>query len=123
MAKSNEPDVKSFNIITEGTTITGDINSSEDIKIDGVLKGNLYVKGKLVLTSMGSILGEINASNADISGSIEGKIIVNDLLSLKSSANVISDIVTNKLAVEPGAIFTGTCTMGGGNISNGEAKQ
>ena len=40
-------------------------------------------------------------------------ITVSDLLSLKSTAKVQGDIVTKKLAIEPGATFTGSCSMGG----------
>ena len=36
----------------------------------------------------------------------------NELLFLKSSANIQGDIVTGKLVVESGATFTGSCNMG-----------
>ena len=31
---------------------------------------------------------------------------------LKATARINGDIVTGKLAIEPGALFTGTCNMG-----------
>lgn len=113
MAKPNLPDTGSVNLIGAGTEITGDINTNGDIRIDGTMSGTLIVKGKLVLGSTGSIEGEISCQNADISGSIKGKIIVSELLTLKSTAKINGDIVTNKLAIEPGANFTGSCSMGG----------
>ncbi len=112
MAKNQEPDSVAFNRIVEGTTITGDINSNEGIRLDGKLLGNLTTKGKLVVGVTGYIKGEIKCNNSDIEGKIEGKIYVNELLSLKSTAKIFGDITTNKLAVEPNAIFTGTCNMG-----------
>ena len=35
---------------------------------------------------------------------------VTELLTLKSSAKLQGDISTNKLAIEPGAVFSGTCS-------------
>ena len=38
---------------------------------------------------------------------------VKELLTLKSSAKLQGDISTNKLSIEPGAVFSGSCSMGG----------
>jgi len=111
MAKNQEPDAIAFNRIVEGTTITGDINSNEGIRLDGKLLGNLITNGKLVVGVNGYIKGEVKCNNSDIEGKIEGKIFVNELLLLKSTAKIFGDITTNKLAVEPNAVFTGTCNM------------
>ena len=115
MAKNieNEFVPSSINIISAGTTITGDIVSDGDIRIDGTLKGTLLTKGKIVVGTTGVITGKINSKNTEISGSVEGKINVNELLSLKATAKVVGDIITNKLAIEPNAVFSGTCNMRG----------
>ncbi len=112
MGKTNEQIDSSFSIINAGTSIDGNIETTSDIKIEGKLKGNLKTQGKLILSGGGKIFGEIHAKSADIAGSVEGKIIIDEVLSLKASARMESEITTNKLAVEPGAVFTGTCTMG-----------
>ena len=113
MSKNETQDGGSVNIIGAGTTIIGDITTNGDIRVDGTLNGTLIVKGKLVLGSTGLVEGEIGCQNADISGTIKGKINVSELLSLKSTAKTNGDIVTNKLSIEPGANFSGTCSMGG----------
>jgi cytoskeletal protein CcmA (bactofilin family) len=115
MSKTNFPETGSVsvNIIGPGTVITGDINTNGDMRVDGNVNGKLVVKGKLVLGSTGQIEGEVTCQNADISGGIKGKITVSELLSLKGTARINGDIITNKLAIEPGANFTGSCSMGG----------
>lgn len=115
MAKNveNEFVSTSINIISNGTTITGDIMSDGDIRIDGTLKGTLVTKGKVVVGTTGIITGKVNCKNAEISGNVEGKVNVNELLALKSTAKVVGDIITNKLAIEPNALFSGTCNMKG----------
>ena len=100
------------NLIGVGTSIEGEVTSSGDIRIDGRLSGSVNTKGKVVIGSTGMVEGNVNASNADVSGELKGSITVSELLALKSSAKLDGDIVTNKLAIEPGATFTGSCSMG-----------
>lgn len=111
MAKTMETEQKQINIIGIGTYITGDVNCSGDIRIDGGLTGNLIVKGKVVIGTSGIIKGEISCKNSEVEGKVEGKINVEELLSLKNTSSIIGDIKTQKLAIEPGANFTGGCTM------------
>lgn len=107
------PDSGTVNIIGSGTSIEGDVVSGGDIRIDGNLKGTLKTRGKLVVGPTGSIEGEIVCGNADVSGTIRGKVNVTELLSLKNSAKINGEITTGKLAIEPGADFSGSCSMGG----------
>ena len=111
MAKYNETESIAINIISFGTDITGDIKSNGDIRIDGSLTGNLNTKGKVVIGLTGKVKGEVICKNSEVSGFIEGKIIVGQLLSLKATSKILGDIVTSKLSIEPGAKFTGNCKM------------
>ena len=71
----------------------------------------------------GMVKGEIICKNSDVSGTIEGKINVSELLSLKSTAKIHGDIITNKLAIEPGSKFTGNCNMSGGTVINEQREE
>lgn len=113
MAKTHETDAAAINIIRKGTTIQGDINCTGDIRIDGNVKGSLSSDGKVVVGPSGVIEGDVVCKNADISGSLNATLSVKELLMLKSSANIVGDIKTSKLSIEPGANFTGSCNMGG----------
>jgi cytoskeletal protein CcmA (bactofilin family) len=110
--KNQNLNTSSVNLIGNGTKIVGDIKSAGDVRIDGLLTGNIVTTGKFVLGPNGVVDGNVTSGNADISGEIKGKVTVGEMLSLKASAKVNGDILTGKLAIEPGAIFTGTCNMG-----------
>ena len=101
-----------INLVGTGTVINGDIQSKSDIRIDGILKGSVKTKGKLVVGSSGVVEGDVVCENADVSGEIKAKITVSQVLSLKSTSKLSGDIVTNKLSIEPGATFSGSCSMG-----------
>ena len=123
--KTSDPTATSINLIGNGTSITGDIKSNGDVRIDGTLKGNISISGKLVVGPSGNIEGNVTCQNADISGEIHGKVTVTELLSLKASAKLLGDIITGKISIEPSATFTGTCNMGAvvKNITNVSEKR
>lgn len=111
MAKTNEIISPSVNILGTGTVVKGEIISNGDFRLDGRLIGTINAKGKVVIGTTGSIEGEVICQNADFSGGIKARVTVAELLSLKASAKLTGDIITNKLSIEPGAKFSGTCNM------------
>lgn len=105
MAESNT-------IIGTGTSIEGSVESSDNLRIEGKLKGTIKTKSKIVLGASAEIEGDIFARNAEILGKVKGKIEVTDLLILGEGCKVHGDIITNKLEVRDGAKFNGDCSMG-----------
>lgn len=113
MAKNNDQvQDMAINRIVEGTSIEGEIKCESNIRIDGLFTGTLTTKGRLVVGPAGRIEGTVHCQNAEVEGLIKGRVNVQQLLSLKGSAKVEGDIFTDKLAIEPGATFTGACNMG-----------
>lgn len=113
MARNTDPTPdQAINRIVEGTQIQGDIQCESNLRIDGLFKGDILTKGRLVIGPSGKVDGTVTCQHADIEGLIEGKIAVQQLLSLKSTARIEGDIITDKLSIEPGAVFTGSCSMG-----------
>ena len=107
-----KPVSAAVNMIGNGTVIIGDIKSKGDIRVDGSLNGSIETEGKVVVGQGGVVEGDVICKDADVAGVLKAKITVSQLLSLKSSAKLNGDIVTNKLSIEPGATFTGSCSMG-----------
>ena len=111
MVKTKETEVPSINLLGAGTTVKGEIRLNGDFRIDGTFLGSINCKGKVVVGPSGIIEGEIICQNADFSGEVKATVKVTELLTLKESARFSGDITTNKLAIEPGAKFSGTCAM------------
>lgn len=108
------------NRILAGTNIEGEVNSNGDIRVDGSIKGQINISGKLVIGEKGSVEGEISCAYATVSGKLRGKVNVTEQLTLLATAQVNGEVKANKLSVEPGAVFTGSCDMGGGSLKKAE---
>jgi len=114
MAKVPEAEnTNKINLIGVGTSIEGNVTSNENIRFDGILVGNLTTKGKVFVGQSGKVSGEIRCRNCEVEGVVEGKVVVDELLSLRSMSKIFGEMKTSKLAIEPGALFTGKCDMGG----------
>ena len=117
MTKTAEPiNPGKINSIMEGTSIEGEIKSDSNLRIDGRVKGTIQVRGRLIVGQTGVIEGEVTCQSSDIEGTVVGRVNCQDLLSLKATAKLQGDINTKKLAIEPGAVFTGNCSMAGGVV-------
>jgi cytoskeletal protein CcmA (bactofilin family) len=108
----NQESGVSATLIGNGTIITGNVEASGDIRIDGILKGNLFAKAKVIIGPDCVIEGDIHCKQGDILGRIEGQIHANDLLHLRGNAIINGDIHAAKLLIEPTASFNGKCRMG-----------
>jgi cytoskeletal protein CcmA (bactofilin family) len=118
------PQVGERNTIAKNTSLVGDIDSDGDFRVDGKIDGTIKTTGRVVIGKDGIVTGTIDCANADIEGTFSGKLIVDQILSLKETAVISGDVVLGKLSVEPGAAFNATCTMKGAVkvMENGSEK-
>jgi cytoskeletal protein CcmA (bactofilin family) len=114
----------SSTMIAAGTTISGDLESNGDIRIDGTLKGNLKGRSKIIIGTDGIVEGNIEGQQADIMGHVTGNVKVQELLYLHGNTEVHGDIYAGKLQIEPTAVFNGKCHMGANivELNNGIAN-
>ena len=103
--------INAASLISAGTTLTGDINSNADLRIDGTLVGNINSTAKVIIGANGSVQGDINGQQADILGKVTGAVKVKELLQLKGSSIITGNIHAGRLQVEPTATFNGECHM------------
>lgn len=103
----------SFNSLVQGTRVEGDIQSKSDIRIDGSIKGSLKCEAKVIIGGTGAAEGEVTCKSAVIEGRFQGTLVVEDLLTIKETANVSGQIRYGKLVVQPGAVLVGDLRLNG----------
>lgn len=117
MANEKQQSGLMFNALTAGSKIVGNITADSDFRIDGLIEGELNCTGKVVIGEGGKVKGNVNCANAEILGLMDGKITCSQQLSLRASGKIQGDVHTKTLIVEPGAVFNGTCSMGGEKVA------
>lgn len=108
-AVADSPD--RLNVVVEGSRILGDFIAESNVRIDGEIQGNVSSPSKVVIGKSGFIKGNLVCAEADIEGRLEGHLKIEDLLTLRSNADINGDIETSKIQIEEGAKFSGSCKM------------
>ncbi|KPQ23684.1 bactofilin family protein [Halomonas sp. HL-93] len=103
---------QSTSVIGSNTQVHGDINSDEDITIEGQITGVVTCKQHTVtLGSNGSLNGDAYAHTLRISGSVEGNLVALHKVTVHDGANVTGTITTPCLVLEDGSVFHGSIDM------------
>ena len=108
----------SATLISAGTILNGDIISENDLRIDGTVKGNIKCSSKIIIGSTGFVDGNVEGGNADITGKVQGNIVVKEFLQLRGECNVSGNLSAVKLQIDPTATFNGQCQMGNAASAN-----
>lgn len=102
--------------ISEGSFLTGTLDSSTPIRIDGRFSGQLSTR-ELTVGQSGVVEADLDLFSATIEGKIIGTIIVDDHLTLTASAHIDGNILAGTLTLEDGATVTGTITVRSENFA------
>jgi len=110
--KSNGSSMEEVTIISSGVVIYGKVSSNGNIRVDGVVKGDITTQGNLTVGEHGSIQGQLTGETVSIGGKVDGTVNAKEKLVLESKSTLKGDLITKILVVEAGAIFEGKSAMG-----------
>lgn len=98
-------------LIGKDTVFQGNILATGTIRIDGELKGEIKVKGDLVIGDNGKVEATVEARNVLIGGYLRGNIYASGRVDLAPTAKLFGDMKVKNLIIEEGALFKGNCSM------------
>ncbi len=102
-------------VIGPGLRVTGDLKTSEHIRVLGALDGNLHVEGSVDVGPGGRVRGDVSAHSVGVDGRIDGNVIVEDKVELRLTGRIRGDIVAPRVAMVEGSFFRGRLTTAGGS--------
>jgi cytoskeletal protein CcmA (bactofilin family) len=97
-------------LISEGSTVDGDLRAPAFTRIDGQVTGNVNVDEGLILGEKGIVKGNVTTKQVIIYGTVNGNITV-ESLEIKATGKITGDIETGTLQVEAGGVYNGKLAM------------
>ena len=97
--------------IASGTTVKGKIQSNGDLRVDGLVIGDVRTSGRLIVGEKGKMDGILDTDYTEVSGVLELKKISSKVLKLNSTAKFQGDVEVDSLIIEDGAIINGSIQM------------
>src|SRR5471032_2974394 len=101
------PRALGVSVISKALKITGQLESTEDIRIDGQVDGDV----RAVSVTVGSgakVKGTVYGNAVELSGTIDGKIEAEKVV-LTSSARMSGDVIHKDIKIDSGAFIDGHC--------------
>jgi cytoskeletal protein CcmA (bactofilin family) len=89
----------------------GNIETDGSIRVDGKINGDVTVTGDIYIGEQAVVKGNIEGTNINLAGTIEGNIMSRGILKILSSAKLYGDIKVNRFVADEGAVFQGKCEM------------
>jgi cytoskeletal protein CcmA (bactofilin family) len=108
----------SLTYLSATSEFQGDIHVEGNLRVDGIVHGNVEVIGDLEVSQTGLVEGpELRARNITVHGVIKSKIIADGCLKLSNTARLEGDVTANSLDFDEGASYSGyiATTNTGGN--------
>jgi cytoskeletal protein CcmA (bactofilin family) len=91
-------------IIGEHLSIEGTIRASEDVVIEGNIKGTIEIKGhQLTVGSKGKVEADVEADSVVIGGRMIGNVTAKNKVQVTKNADFSGQIKAKRIAVEDGA--------------------
>ena len=106
----------STSVISKALKITGQLESTENIQIDGQVDGD--VKGVNVKIGNGArVKGTVSGEEVEVSGTVDGKVEAKKVI-LTGTARMTGDVMHDDIKIESGAYIDGHCKPEFGKSKN-----
>ncbi len=93
--------------ISSALKVTGQLESDEDIQIDGHIEGDIKAR-KVIIGAGATVKGTVSGDEVEVSGTVTGKVEAASV-TLSKSARMSGDVVHKALQIEKGAYIDGHC--------------
>ncbi len=100
-----------LSIVSAGTTITGDVECSGILKVEGRIDGSVKRARQVMVAKEAAIHGDVVAQEVVVGGLIDGNVTAGDRLELQTTAVVNGEITTKSIIVMEGARINGGVKM------------
>jgi cytoskeletal protein CcmA (bactofilin family) len=98
-------------VIGVGTNIRGTMMATGTLRIEGEFEGDILNCDRLEIGEHGIMRSDIEVKSATIQGRVIGNIRALGVIEIKTGSRVEGDVTATNVIIEPGAFFTGRCTM------------
>jgi cytoskeletal protein CcmA (bactofilin family) len=110
--------------IGRSLVIKGEVSGAESLYIDGRIEGTINIpEHRITIGRNGAVTADINAREVVIMGKVNGNVICNDRLDIRSEGAVTGDVVTPRISVEDGAHLRGSVQVQAAEQKKPQAQQ
>ncbi len=110
-------------VLARDTALTGEIEGSRPVRLEGVLKGSLQIKAAVDVAEGAVVHGDIHATVIRVAGQVSGDLHASELVELLATSAVKGNVHTPALHVIEGATLDGQVQMHDGAAMKDQAAR
>ncbi len=88
-------------VVNEDMTIKGQIRNCAQLDVFGLVEGEVFAE-KIVIHPGGRFYGTAKAHDAAVQGTLEGRVLIKNLIHIGDNGTVIGDVRYGRIAMDPG---------------------
>jgi cytoskeletal protein CcmA (bactofilin family) len=100
-----------LSIIATGMKVTGDIDSTGVVKVEGRVEGSIRSARQVLVGRQGVVQGDIETREAIIGGTVDGSITGGERVEIQATAVVNGDVITRTIVIAEGGKINGSVKM------------
>lgn len=98
-------------VIGPHLVVRGRLDGKGDLRVEGVLEGELDLEGTIAVGTDGTVVGPVRARNVEISGEVHGHVLADDTVAIRAGGRVQGDVRARRIAIDDGAALHGAIEM------------
>ncbi len=109
--ESSAQTTEAYSLVDRHSNVEGTFTTDRDLRIEGVLRGNVKCQGLLYIAEGADIDATVEASSIAVAGQLRGMVTCRGKLQLMPTGRVFATVVTESLVINEGAILEGELRM------------
>jgi cytoskeletal protein CcmA (bactofilin family) len=110
-APARDPSERRTLVVGRGISVQGTVQDAERLVVEGTVEASMIHATELAISPGGIFKGEIEVEDAEIAGTIDGKLTVRGSLVVRATGRVLGSARCRRLQVEDGGQITGQMEM------------
>ena len=98
-------------VIGPQLVVRGRLDGKGDMRIEGVLEGEIELDGSVAIGPDGTVVGPLRAREIEISGEVHGHVQASGGVAIRAGGRVQGDVRARSIAIDDGASLHGGIEM------------
>ena len=110
-AKFSSEEISGF--LDQGTSVTGELQFSGTLRIDGEFHGSITTSDKLFIGERAQVHADIKVGEIEVYGKISGDVDSKKSIQIHATGRIQGEVRTPVLVIEEGGVLDGASDMAG----------
>jgi cytoskeletal protein CcmA (bactofilin family) len=91
--------------------VHGTLSGKSDLRIDGIVEGELHIDGLVVVGPDGSVSAPVSVGSLEVEGEVRGDVVAADSVAIRPGGRLTGDVRARRICIDDGASLQGGIEM------------